>query len=148
MSSLSTKSSNPKGQVLIGTDFTPNDVNFGAPRVNTNNGKIDDDLGLKIAMHIAASNPLSIDKHDLNKEIIEKEEEIIKEELKNSGKKGEIIEKISTGKLNKFIEDNTLNNQAWIIDPKKKVSEILKEDNSEGALKVIDFVRYKVGEGV
>ena len=117
-------------------------------KLNTNNGKIDDDLGLKIAMHIAASNPLSIDKHDLNKEIIKKEEEIIKEELKNSGKKGEIIEKISTGKLNKFIEDNTLNNQAWIIDPKKKVSQILKEDNSEGALKVIDFVRYKVGEGV
>ena len=50
--------------------------------------------------------------------------------------------------MNKFIEDNTLNNQAWIIDPKKKVSQILKEDNSEGALKVIDFVRYKVGEGV
>ena len=117
-------------------------------KLNTNKGKIDDDLGLKIAMHIAASNPLSIDKHDLNKEIIEKEEEIIKEELKNSGKKGEIIEKISTGKLNKFIEDNTLNNQAWIIDPKKKVSQVLKEDNSEGALKVIDFVRYKVGEGV
>ena len=104
-------------------------------KLNTNNGKIDDDLGLKIAMHIAASNPLSIDKHDLNKEIIKKEEEIIKEELKNSGKKGEIIEKISTGKLNKFIEDNTLNNQAWIIDPKKKVSQVLKEDNSEGALK-------------
>ena len=57
-------------------------------KLNTNNGKIDDDLGLKIAMHIAASNPLSIDKHDLNKEIIKKRRKLLKRNLKIQEKKG------------------------------------------------------------
>jgi|TARA_B110001450_G_C17588944_1_gene468123 elongation factor Ts len=100
------------------------------------------EIGTKLAMHIAASNPLSIDKNDLDKALIEKELEIIKAELVNSGKKAEMIEKISQGKLNKFISDNTLLNQVWIMDPKKKVSDILK------GYKVLDYVRYKVGEGV
>jgi len=100
------------------------------------------EFGLKLAMHVAASNPLSIDKKDLNKAILDKEMEIIKAELINSGKKPEMIEKISQGKLNKFISENTLLNQVWILDPKMKVSDILKE------CKIIDFVRFKVGEGV
>ena len=100
------------------------------------------DLGNKLAMHIAALNPLSIDKTGLKKETLDKELEIIKAELENSGKKEEMIEKISIGKLNKFISDNTLLNQIWIMDPKKKVSDVLKD------IKIIDFTRYKVGEGV
>ena len=67
-----------------------------------------EDIGNKLAMHIAASSPLAIDKNDLEKEILEKELEIIKAELLNSGKKQEMIEKISQGKLNKFVSDNTL----------------------------------------
>ena len=55
-----------------------------------------------------------------------------------------MIEKISTGKLNKFISENTLINQVWIMDPKKKVSDILKDHE----IKIIDFIRYKVGEGI
>ncbi len=106
----------------------------------------DDQLGQKIAMHIAASSPLAIDKDGIKKEIIDKEIEIIKAELLNSGKKGEIAEKISKGKINKFISDNTLLNQIWIMDPKKKVSEILKENKKEKEIKIINFVRYKVGE--
>ena len=108
----------------------------------------DKDLGQKIAMHIAASSPLSIDEKDIKDEVINKELEIIKAELINSGKKGEIIEKISKGKINKFISDNTLLNQVWIMDPKKKVIDILNENKKNGEIKVIDFVRYKVGEGV
>ncbi len=100
------------------------------------------EIGVKLAMHIAASNPLAIDKTGLNKGVIDKELEIIKAELLNSGKKPEMIEKISQGKLNKFVSDNTLLNQVWIMDPKMKVSDIVKEN------KIIDFVRYKVGEGV
>ena len=103
-------------------------------------------LGQKIAMHIAASSPLAIDKDGIKKEIIDKEIEIIKAELLNSGKKGEIAEKISKGKINKFISDNTLLNQIWIMDPKKKVSEILKENKKEKEIKIINFVGYKVGE--
>ena len=60
----------------------------------------------------------------------------------SSGKKEEMVEKISQGKINKFISDNTLLNQPWIMDPKLKVSDIIK------GIKVLDFIRYKVGEGV
>ena len=95
-------------------------------------------------MHVSASSPISLDKETLSKKIVEKEMEIVKAELINSGKKTDIIEKIAQGKINKFISDNTLINQVWIMDPKKKVSDILKESS----IKVIDFVRYKVGEGV
>ena len=108
----------------------------------------DDSLGQKIAMHIAASSPLAIDKNGINKGIVDKELEIIKAELINSGKTGEIAEKISKGKINKFISDNTLLNQIWIMDPKKKVSDILKENKKEKEIEVLDFVRFKVGEGL
>jgi len=100
------------------------------------------EIGSKIAMHVAASNPISLDKESLKKEILDKELEIIKAELLNSGKKAEIVEKIALGKINKFVSDNTLLNQPWIMDPKMKVSDILKKS------KVLNFIRYKVGEGV
>ena len=102
------------------------------------------DVGKKIAMHVSAMSPAALEEKDLKKEIISKELEIIKAELLNSGKKEEIIEKIAKGKINKFISDNTLVNQVWIMDPKKKVSDILKEND----IKIVDFIRYKVGEGV
>ena len=107
-----------------------------------------DEIGNKVAMHIAASNPLSIDKDGIKKEIIDKELEIIKAEIVNSGKPQEMADKISKGKLSKFLNDNSLLNQLWIMDPKKKVSEVLKENSIDKPLKIIDFVRYKVGEGV
>ena len=107
-----------------------------------------DDIGSKISMHIAASNPLAIDKDGINKSIIDKELEIIKAEIINSGKPKEIAEKISNGKISKFVNDNTLLNQIWIMDPDKKVSDILKENKADKDLKILDFVRYKVGEGV
>ena len=97
-------------------------------------------------MHIAASSPLALDKDGIKKEVIDKEMEIIKAELLNSGKKGEMVEKISKGKINKFISDNTLLNQIWIMDPKKKVSDVLKENKNTKDIKIINFVRYKVGE--
>ena len=107
-----------------------------------------EDVGNKIAMHIAASNPLAIERDGIKKEIIDKELEIIKAEITNSGKPSEMAEKISKGKIAKFINDNTLLNQIWIMDPKKKVSDILKENKIEKELKVLDFIRYKVGEGI
>ena len=107
-----------------------------------------EDIGNKIAMHIAASNPLAIEKNGIKKEIIDKELEIIKAEITNSGKPSDITEKISKGKIAKFINDNTLLNQIWIMDPKKKVSDILRENKVEKELKVLNFIRYKVGEGI
>tara|TARA_B100001063_G_C16728578_1_gene537913 strand:- start:574 stop:1440 length:867 start_codon:yes stop_codon:yes gene_type:complete len=107
-----------------------------------------DEIGKKIAMHIAASNPLAIDKDDINKTIVDKELEIIKAEITNSGKPAEMAEKISKGKISKFLDDNSLLNQVWIMDPKKKVSDILKENSLDKEIKVLNFVKYKVGEGV
>ena len=111
-------------------------------------GVDNDDLGNKLAMHIAASNPLAIDKNQIQKSIVDKELEIIKAEVLNSGKPKEMVEKISQGKIAKFLNDNSLLNQIWIMDPKKKVSDILKENSKNKSIKILDFVKYKVGEGV
>ena len=107
-----------------------------------------DSIGTKIAMHIAALSPLAIDKDSIDKKVIEKELEIIKAEITNSGKPAEMAEKISKGKISKFINDNSLINQLWIMDPKKKVLDILKENSDNKPLQILNFVRYKVGEGV
>ena len=80
--------------------------------------------------------------------LIDKEMEIIKAEITNSGKPAEMAEKISKGKISKFLNDNSLLNQIWIMDPKKKVSDVLKESSSDKPIKVLDFIRYKVGEGI
>ena len=108
------------------------------------NKKDENETGKKIAMHISALSPIALEEKKLSKGIIDKEMEIIKAELLNSGKPKEMIEKISKGKINKFISENTLINQVWIMDPKKKVLDVLKESD----IKIIDFIRYKVGEGV
>jgi|TARA_B100001059_G_C17716135_1_gene518086 elongation factor Ts len=107
-----------------------------------------DEIGSKIAMHIAASNPLAIDKDNIDKKIVDKELEIIKAEITNSGKPADMAEKISKGKITKFLNDNSLLNQLWIMDPKKKVLDVLKENSTSKPLQIVDFVRYKVGEGV
>ena len=106
------------------------------------------DLGNKLAMHIAASNPLAIDKEGIDQKIIDKEIEIIKAEIINSGKPKEMAEKISKGKISKFLNDNSLLNQIWIMDNKKTVKEILKDNSGEKQIKIIDYIRYKVGEGI
>ena len=102
-------------------------------------------FGKKLAMHIAASNPLSIDINSIDKTILQKEEKLISEELKNLGKSSEIIKKISIGKINKFKEENALLSQFWVMDPKKKVQNIIKELNIPD-LKIKDFFRIKIGE--
>ena len=110
--------------------------------------KGNEELGIKIAMHITASSPLGINADDIDTKIIDKEMEIIKAEISNSGKPAEMVDKISKGKISKFINDNSLLNQIWIMDPKKKVSDILKENSSGNVIKVMNFIRYKVGEGI
>ncbi len=102
-------------------------------------------FGKKLAMHIAASNPLSIDINSIDKTVLQKEEKLISEELKNLGKSSEIIKKISMGKINKFKEENALLSQFWVMDPKKKVQNIIKELNIPD-LKIKDFFRIKIGE--
>ena len=102
-------------------------------------------FGKQLAMHVAASNPLSLDVDGINNDIIKKEEELVAEELKNTGKPDDIVKKITLGKMNKFKEENSLLNQAWVMEPKKKVKDILKELNISD-LKIKDFFRLKIGE--
>ena len=99
----------------------------------------------QLSMHIAASNPLALDSNQIDQDVIDKEQELVTEELKNSGKPEEIAKKISLGKMNKFKEENALLTQAWVMEPKKKVKDILKE-LSIADLKIREFYRIKIGE--
>ena len=102
-------------------------------------------FGKQLSMHIAASNPLALDANSLDQSIIDKEQELVTEELKNSGKPDDIAKKISLGKMNKFKEENALLTQAWVMEPKKKVQDIIKELGIAD-LKIKEFSRIKIGE--
>ena len=102
-------------------------------------------FGKQLSMHIAATNPLALDSGSIDKNILEKEVSLINEELKSTGKPEDIVKKISQGKLNKFKEENSLLTQQWVMDPKKKVQDIIKE-LSISDLKIKDFYRLKIGE--
>ena len=102
-------------------------------------------FGKQLSMHIAAANPLALDSSAIDKSIINKEQELVTEELKNSGKSEDIAKKISLGKMNKFKEENSLLTQAWVMEPKKKVQDILKELAIKD-LKIKEFSRIKIGE--
>jgi elongation factor Ts len=102
-------------------------------------------FGKQLSMHIAASSPLALDQDSIDQSIIDKEQELVTEELKNSGKPDEIAKKISLGKMSKFKEENALLSQAWVMEPKKKVQDIIKELSIPN-LKIKEFVRFKIGE--
>ena len=114
--------------------------------LETNNSSDDvKPFGKQLAMHVAASNPIALDVKSIDEKVLEKEQNLIAEELKNSGKSEEIAKKISLGKINKFKEENSLLSQAWVMEPKKKVQDIVK-DLSINDLKIKDFYRLKIGE--
>ncbi|MDB9791699.1 translation elongation factor Ts [Candidatus Pelagibacter sp.] len=102
-------------------------------------------FGKQLSMHIAASNPLALSSDLIDNDLLQKEQELVAEELKSSGKPEEITKKISLGKMNKFKEENALLTQAWVMEPKKKVQDIVKELNIPD-LKINDFFRIKIGE--
>ena len=102
-------------------------------------------FGKQLSMHIAASNPLALSSDLIDKTVLKKEQDLVTEELKSSGKPDEIAQKISLGKMSKFKEENALLTQAWVMEPKKKVQDILKELNIPD-LKINDFFRIKIGE--
>ena len=102
-------------------------------------------FGKQLSMHIAASNPLALSSDLIDKDILQKEQNLVTEELKSSGKTDEIVQKISLGKMNKFKEDNALLTQAWVMEPKKKVQDVVKDLNISD-LKINDFYRIKIGE--
>ena len=109
------------------------------------NSEIVKTFGKQLSMHIAASNPLALDSSLIDKSIIDKELKLVTEELKNSGKPDEIAKKISLGKMNKFKEENALLTQAWVMEPKKKVQDVIKE-LAINDLKIKEFSRIKIAE--
>ena len=102
-------------------------------------------FGKQLSMHIAASNPLALNSDLIDKDVLQKEHDLVTEELKNSGKPDEIVQKISLGKMNKFKDDNALLSQSWVMEPKKKVQDVIKDLNISD-LKINDFYRIKIGE--
>jgi elongation factor Ts len=111
----------------------------------SDNSDVVKNFGKQLSMHIAASSPLALDQDSIDQSIIDKEQQLVTEELKNSGKPEEIAKKISLGKMSKFKEENALLSQAWVMEPKKKVQDIIKE-LSIPDLKIKEFVRFKIGE--
>ncbi len=102
-------------------------------------------FGKQLAMHIAASNPIALTSDKIEQEIINKEQELISEELKNSDKPEEIAKKISLGKINKFKEQNSLMTQDWVMEPKKKVKDVISEISTKEIM-IKEFIRLKIGE--
>ena len=102
-------------------------------------------FGKQLSMHIAASNPLALSLDLIDKDVLQKEQDLVTEELKSSGKPEAIAQKISLGKMNKFKEENALLTQHWVMEPKKKVQDIIKDLNISD-LKIKDFYRIKIGE--
>ena len=107
-------------------------------------GNKDDDFGKKLAMHIAATSPLAMSENDLDSDLVDREKKIISEQLISEGKPADIAEKILSGKLKKFYEENTLLNQKFVMDPDCSVRNVLEKNKQV----LINFVRFKVGEGI
>ncbi len=103
-----------------------------------------EELGKDLAMHIAASNPLAISPDEISEEIISKEKEIIEAQVSDADKPQEIIEKMTSGRLKKFLSEVSLIDQPFVKDPSLKVSDLLKNNHNS----VLSFIRYEVGEGI
>lgn len=114
-----------------------------ASMVGLSSASADANAGKDVAMQIAAMNPVAIDKDDVDSSIIERELEIAKEQIRAEGKPEDMIEKIAQGKLNKFYQENTLLNQAFIKEDKKTVKQYL--DGVEKGLTVTVFRRVQIG---
>ena len=102
-------------------------------------------FGKQLAMHIAALNPIALNSSDISQDLIDKETTLIAEELKNSGKSEEIAKKISLGKIKKFKDENSLMTQDWVMEPKIKVKDVIKNLELSN-LKINEFIRLKIGE--
>jgi elongation factor Ts len=104
----------------------------------------DADLARDVAMHIAAVNPMVVSAEDVPAEVLGKESEIYTAQAAESGKPADIVEKMVSGRLRKFVEEVSLLDQAFVKDPDIKVGSLVKDAGAE----VLSFVRYEVGEGI
>ena len=104
----------------------------------------------QICMHIAASSPMALDQDGIDNDFIQKEKAIIKDQLINEGKKIDMIDKIIIGKINKVIQESTLLNQKWVMNPDLSVKKAIEEfnENNSTNFTIKKFIRFKVGEGL
>ena len=105
-----------------------------------------EDLGKKIAMHIAATNPISISIDEIPEDVLTREKNILSEEARASGKPEEIIEKMTEGRLKKYYQESVLLEQIFVVDGESTVSDIL--NSIENPVKITSFVRMGLGEGI
>jgi translation elongation factor Ts (EF-Ts) len=108
------------------------------------------DLGKQLAMHIAAANPRAVDVAGLDPALVERERQIYAEQARASGKPESIIAKMVEGRLRKFYEEAVLLEQAFVVDPEKRVKEVIAAAaKAAGApITVTGFVRLQLGEGI
>lgn len=104
----------------------------------------DEELARDIAMHVAAINPTCIDESGVPAEMLEREKRIFSEQAAESGKPPEIVEKMVTGRVAKFLKEITLVGQPFVKDPDVSVGKLLKGADAS----VVSFVRFEVGEGI
>ena len=105
-----------------------------------------EDLGKKIAMHIAATNPISINIEDIPADVLVREKNILAEEARSSGKPEEIIEKMTEGRLKKYYQESVLLEQIFVVDGESKISDIL--NSLDKPVKIVKFIRMGLGEGI
>ena len=135
-------------------NYTHNSIERGLGKIGVllklSSDKICDlsEIGKNICMHIAATSPLSILKEDLDISIIESEKEIILQQLKDSGKPDNILQKVIEGKLNKYLEEIVLMNQKYVIDPNLNVEEVIQDFNKSNNIniKIERFIRFQLGK--
>jgi elongation factor Ts len=108
------------------------------------------DLGKKLAMHVAAANPLAISRTDVTPDALDRERAILVEQARASGKPEQVVQKMVEGRLAKFYEDVCLLEQAFVMDPQTKISALLEAASRDfgSPLQVRRFIRYALGEGV
>jgi elongation factor Ts len=104
----------------------------------------DNGIGHQVAMHVAAINPASLSEADLDPAVVEREKNILTEQARASGKPENIIENMIKGRMNKFLEEVTLLNQKFVINPDLTVAQAAKEAGVE----ITGYVRLEVGEGI
>ena len=104
----------------------------------------DEELAKDVAMHVAAVNPMVVNAEEVPADVLSKESEIYTAQAAESGKPADIVEKMVSGRLRKFIEEVTLTEQAFVRDPDIKVGKLVKDGNAE----IVSFIRYEVGEGI
>lgn len=104
------------------------------------------EVAKQVSMHVAANNPQALDRTSIDAAAVEREKAIFVAQAKESGKPDAVIEKMVTGRINKFLEESCLVDQPFVMDPDRKVGQVVSE--AKAGAKVVGFKRFALGEGV